>query len=51
MRKTYQANIPQDMGKELEEAAEKLGLDFQHIVRMLLHKGLQELNRKHKKED
>ena len=51
MRKSYIISVPEKLGKELEDNAIKLEFPYQVFARMMIRKGLQELNRKHKKED
>lgn len=50
-RKSYIVAIKPELGEQLQQVANEKGLPYQVFARMLLRKGLQELNRKHKKED
>ena len=50
-RKSYIITVGLELGKRLVEDAAKQELPYQVFARMMLRKGLLELNRKHKKED
>lgn len=50
-RKSYLITVNSELGKELEAQAARQNMPYQVFARMMLRKGLSELNRKHRKED